>query len=145
MALGIDHELATTILTLPCGFTGGNTAVFNGMHALTCGTLHRRISSFKHADSIAPLALHDYPQFDAILPLWTEQWDAAMEYQTVTGKYRWNRRHSSYKNSRLPTSADKLFFIMVFIKQAPTQEMHGTVFGMAQPTAHTWIHVLEAV
>ena len=83
--------------------------------------------------------------FDAILPLWTEQWDAAMEYQTVTGKYRWNRRHSSYKNSRLPTSADKLFFIMVFIKQAPTQEMHGTVFGMAQPTAHTWIHVLLPV
>ena len=68
-----------------------------------------------------------------------------MEYQTVTGKYRWNRRHSSYKNSRLPTSADKLFFIMVFIKQALTQEMHGTVFGMAQPTAHTWIHVLLPV
>ena len=84
-------------------------------------------------------------QFDAIVPLWMEQWDITMEYQTVTGKYRWNRRHSSYKNSRLPTSADKLFFILVFIKQAPTQELHGTVFGMAQPTAHTWIHVLLPV
>jgi len=81
-------------------------------------------------------------QFDYLLPLWTTQWIETMEYQTVTGKYRWNRRHSSYKNSRLPTPADKLFFIMMFIKQAPTQEMHGTVFGMAQPTVNTWIHVL---
>ncbi len=40
---------------------------------------------------------------------------------------------------------DKLLFILVYLKQAPTQEVQGSLFGITQSKANTWIHVLHAV
>jgi hypothetical protein len=40
---------------------------------------------------------------------------------------------------------DKLLFILVYLKQAPTQEVQGSLFGMRQPKANLWIHLLHAV
>ena len=40
---------------------------------------------------------------------------------------------------------DKLLFILVSLKQAPTQDVQGALFGMYQPEAHRWIHLLHGV
>ncbi len=65
-----------------------------------------------------------------------------MEETTITGHFRWNRRHTTYRQSPLPTAADKLFFILVYLKQAPTQEVHGTMFGLSQSNTNKWIHAI---
>lgn len=48
-------------------------------------------------------------------------------------------------NSRLPESADKLFFILVYQKTFPLQTMHGLQFGLSQPQTNYWIHRLLPV
>ncbi len=40
---------------------------------------------------------------------------------------------------------DKLLFILVYLKQAPTQEVQGSLFGMRQSKANMWIHLLHPV
>lgn len=81
-------------------------------------------------------------EFDMMLPYFADAWDHQMEETTITGAYRWNRRHTAYRQSPLPTAADKLFFILVYLKQAPTQEVHGTLFGLSQSNTNKWIHAM---
>ena len=45
----------------------------------------------------------------------------------------------------LPTLADKLLFILTYLKQNPIQEVQGQLFGMSQSNANKWIHVLHPV
>ncbi|GAB4210973.1 MAG: hypothetical protein OHK0022_45010 [Roseiflexaceae bacterium] len=64
---------------------------------------------------------------------------------TNEGYQRWGRRHTSYKNSPLPTPEARLLFALVYVKQAPTQELHGQLFGMSQSNANKWLHILLPV
>jgi hypothetical protein len=41
--------------------------------------------------------------------------------------------------------ADKLLFILTYVKQNPIQEMQGQLFEMSQSNATTWIHLLHPV
>jgi hypothetical protein len=68
-----------------------------------------------------------------------------MQQTTIDGLPRRNRRYVAYKNSPLPTSADKLLFILVHLKQNLTQDVHGELFGMVQSDAHKWLTVLRPV
>ena len=43
------------------------------------------------------------------------------------------------------TSADMLLFILVYLKQYLTQTMLGRLFGIKQPQANRWIHLLHPV
>lgn len=93
------------------------------------------------------LALTGYtpPEFEELLPYFSAAFAAHMEKYTVTGKPRRARRYSTYKNSPLPTIEDKLLFILIYLKQAATQELHGEVFGMTQSVVNQWVHLLEPV
>jgi Helix-turn-helix of DDE superfamily endonuclease len=41
--------------------------------------------------------------------------------------------------------ADKLLFILTYVKQKPIQEVQGQLFGMSQSYANQWIHLLHRV
>jgi Helix-turn-helix of DDE superfamily endonuclease len=41
--------------------------------------------------------------------------------------------------------ADKLLFILTYLKQHPIQEVQGQLFRMSQSNANKWIHLLQAV
>jgi hypothetical protein len=41
--------------------------------------------------------------------------------------------------------ADKLLFILTYVKQNPLQEIQGQLFGMSQSNANKWIHLLHPV
>ena len=45
----------------------------------------------------------------------------------------------------MPTIADKLLFILTYLKQNPIQEVQGQLFGMSQSNAKKWIHLLHPV
>jgi Helix-turn-helix of DDE superfamily endonuclease len=41
--------------------------------------------------------------------------------------------------------ADKLLFILTYVKQNPIQALQGQLFGMSQSNANKWIHLLHTV
>ena len=41
--------------------------------------------------------------------------------------------------------ADKLLFILTYLKQNPIQEGQGQLFGMSQSNANKWLHLLHTV
>jgi len=93
------------------------------------------------------LALTGYTEqeFIALLPHFVKEFTTTLTTMTLQNTPRDVRAYSVYENSPLPTMEDKLLFILVSLKQAPTQEVQGALFGMSQPEANRWIHLLHDV
>ena len=85
------------------------------------------------------------PEFTALLPHFEHALAAYLQDRTIDGQPRPSRRYSSYDNCPLPTMADKLLFILTYLKQNPIQEIQGQLFGMSQSNANQWIHLLHTV
>ena len=85
------------------------------------------------------------PEFTALLPHVERALAAYLQHRTIDGQPRTSRRYSAYDNCPLPTIADKLLFILTYLKQNPIQEVQGQLFGMSQSNANKWIHVLHPV
>jgi len=51
-------------------------------------------------------------EFDALLPAFTDQFETQMRTTTLAGQPR-QRPYVSYRNSPLPTMANKLLFLLV--------------------------------
>jgi hypothetical protein len=64
---------------------------------------------------------------------------------TLHGRRRQARRDTTDTHCPLPTPEDRLLFMLVYLKQNPTQLLHGRLFGMRQSKATQWIHVLLPV
>ncbi|MGF1529328.1 MAG: transposase family protein, partial [Candidatus Competibacterales bacterium] len=45
----------------------------------------------------------------------------------------------------LPLPEDRLLFVLVYLKQNPLQVLLAWLFGLTQPKAHQWLHVLLPV
>lgn len=99
--------------------------------------------SIKRPREFLALTGHTVTEFAELVPYFREAFETWMETHTMTGHPREGRSYSNYKNSPLPTSEDKLFFILTYLKQAPTQTAHGSSFGMVQSKANQWIHALH--
>ena len=84
-------------------------------------------------------------EFTALVPPFETCFLEAMQTYTIDGLRRDNRRYVAYKNSPLPTIEDKLLFILVHMKQNPTQEVQGRLFGMTQSVANKWLQLLRPV
>jgi hypothetical protein len=82
-------------------------------------------------------------EFQALLPHFQVQFEKYVQVSTLDRKQRVKRQYSDYKNSPLPTISDKLLFILIYLKQGATQELHATLFDMHQPDANVWIHLLH--
>jgi DDE superfamily endonuclease len=85
------------------------------------------------------------PEFTALLPHFERAWAAYLQNRTIDGQPRTSRRDRAYDNCPLPAVADKLLFILTYLKQTPSQEVQGQLFGMSQSNANKWIHVLHPV
>ncbi len=84
-------------------------------------------------------------EFAMVLPAFEAAFLERMRVYTIAGLPRRSRRYVPYKNSPLPTIEDKLLFMLVHIKQNPTQEVHGHLVGMVQSDTNTWLQVLRPV
>ena len=82
-------------------------------------------------------------EFDALLPVFRNAFLIHMQIYTLEGKKRKKRSYVAYCNCPLPTMADKLLFILMYLRKATTQDIFGEVFRMPQPVANKWIHVLH--
>jgi hypothetical protein len=85
-------------------------------------------------------------QFLALLPRFEQAHNEYLTHYDMEGNYRNNRRSFViYKNSPLPTVADRLFFILVYLKNNPLQEYHAACFNMDQKHCNSFIHVLHRI
>lgn len=84
-------------------------------------------------------------EFEELVPVFQASFATVLREQTLEGLERIGRAYTSYRNSPLPASEDKLLFILVYLKQAPTQTLHGQLFGLSQSNANKWIHLLHRV
>jgi hypothetical protein len=85
-------------------------------------------------------------QFRDLLAYFEEAHNTYFSQYDMNGNYRDNRRgFVIYKNSPLPTVEERLFFILVYLKNNPLQEYHAACFGMDQKHCHSFIRVLYRI
>ncbi len=84
-------------------------------------------------------------EFRVLLPQFQKRYDEYLAQYTIEGYERTGPVPTTYHNSPLPTIEDKLLFILVYLKQNPTQTLQGYLFGMSQTNANKWIHLLHTV
>ncbi len=84
-------------------------------------------------------------EFQQLVPYFATSFEHTLQSQTVEGFDRVGRAYTAYRNSPLPTIEDKLLFILVYLKQYPTQTVQGQLFGLSQSNANKWIHLLHPV
>jgi len=76
-------------------------------------------------------------EFAQLLPAFAAAYAASLEpAHTRPGR----RRHpGGGRRGQLPLDAEKLLFILVYVKQYPVQELHGLLFGLCQSQASAWV------
>src|SRR6266568_7306268 len=84
-------------------------------------------------------------EFQQLVPPFEAAFQAHMAAWRLDGKPRTARRFSVYQNCPLPTTEERLFFILTYLKTYALQVVHGRLFGMVQGKANQWIHVLLPV
>ncbi len=97
------------------------------------------------ATDFLSLTGYTHEEFQALLPHFAAAFGEQMRTQRLDGKRRGKRAYADYHNSPLPTSEDKLFFILSYLKTNNLQTVQGALFGMSQPKANQWIHCLHPV
>ena len=81
-------------------------------------------------------------EFSALLPAFSKRFSVFVETKTLDGKERKKRRYTVYKNSCFSCVEDMLLFILIYLRKAMTQDALGAIFGIDQPVANKWIHLL---
>jgi hypothetical protein len=79
----------------------------------------------------------------ALVPRFQAAFLDAMADWMLPGRHRQARCDTSFKNYPLPNLANRLFFLLVYLKQSTTQLLHRCVFGMERSKAIRM--VLESV
>lgn len=98
-----------------------------------------------HTTDVLDLTSLTVDEFRVLVPPFEAAFLGYMADWTLDGRRRQARRYTTYQNCPLPTPEDRLLFILVYLKQNPTQLLHGRLFGMRQSKATQWIHVLLPV
>ncbi len=88
-------------------------------------------------------------EFDALLPVFKRYWIKYYRYHTLEGKKRkWPTLNAKKLTKTLPTVADKLFFLLSYLKNYPLQEFQAVSFDISQGNSihcgvSQWVKVLH--
>ena len=84
-------------------------------------------------------------EFEHFLPDFQKAWEAYVR-QTYIERVGRQRHYGGGKpETPLVPIADKLLFILYYLKVYPLQEILAFEFGMSQSSANDWIHILSGV
>lgn len=88
----------------------------------------------------------DVETFDSILPYFTDSHDEYFRWHMLDGTRRSGRRpYTIQKNSPLPGVGERLYFVLVYLKQNAIQELIAELFGMTQAQCNQWFHCLYGI
>lgn len=97
------------------------------------------------ANQILNLSSLTVEQFEQLVEPFEQAFVRHMQAWTMEGKPRTARAYTPYANSPLPTAEDRLLFLLSYLKVASLQVAHAALFGMTQPNANKWLHILLVV
>ena len=106
---------------------------------LTYATLANKPRIFQNFTGLTPAA------FAALLPAFSQAYATALVQRDTQRRSPRRRQPGAGRPPTLATTADKLLFILFYFKFYPTQEVQGFLFGISQPQASVWVHVLTPV
>jgi hypothetical protein len=98
----------------------------------------------KPREFLAATGLTD-DEFQALLQAFEKCYQGALPPKPKPPKKKKQRARGGGRRGQLPTSADKLLFILVYQKTFPLQVMHGLQFGLSQGQVNHWVHRLWPV
>lgn len=88
----------------------------------------------------------DVKDFDLLLPYFRDAHDEYFRYHQLGGKPRQGiRKPTIYKKSPLPSVEDRLYFILYYLKNNPTQQLMADHFNMEKSNCNQWIHTLYGI
>jgi hypothetical protein len=105
----------------------------------------RYASERDKANQILNLTSLTVEQFEQLVEPFEQAFVRHMNEWTMEGKPRTARAYTPYVNSPLPTPEDRLLFLLTYLKVAALQVAHAALFGMTQPNANKWLHLLLVV
>jgi hypothetical protein len=76
-------------------------------------------------------------EFARLLPAFAQAYADTLAAEQATTVRR--RRPGGGRRGQLPRDADKLLFILVYVKQYSVQELQGALFGLGQSQASAWV------
>jgi hypothetical protein len=94
-------------------------------------------------DRVLRLTGFQVEEFEALCTKFRPVWEKYIKNTTLEGFPRKRQVRKERKNSMLPTTEDKLLFLLYEHKNYPTQEALATQFGMEQPHANMWLKILR--
>jgi hypothetical protein len=83
-------------------------------------------------------------EFDKLATQFTAAWSAVRFAKTAAGTAR-QRRPGGGRKGCLVSAEQKLFFILLYYKAYPTQDVMGLLFGITQAQVSEWVRQLTAV
>ena len=94
-----------------------------------------------HPNLLALTSLHP-AEFMRLLSVFDPLCRAYFQYHDLVGKPRRLPKFNEDTRCSLMGSAQKLFFLLEYLKENPRQHYHGQLFGMQQPWVSKWVKVL---
>lgn len=83
--------------------------------------------------------------FKQLLPAFEKAYEADLTVREGQKAEKRQRQRGGGRHSTIPEMADKLVFILVYVRFYPVQVLQGFLFGLSQPQANDWIHRLTPV
>jgi len=83
--------------------------------------------------------------FRRLLPAFQQAYEQALDEADARRDSPRQRRRGAGRKPVLRTLEEKLFFILVYFRLYPTQEVLGFLFGFGQPQANYWVHWLTPI
>lgn len=100
--------------------------------------IRNRVTQF---ESVTGLTVEE---FDHLCSIFTGKWRNFYRIHTIEGKKRKIPNMNTHKPTKsLPTVEEKLFFILVYLKNYTLQQMMAASFGFSQPQASKWNKALS--
>lgn len=84
-------------------------------------------------------------EFEYLLEYFEVQWSKYSRLYTLDGKKRNARSYKEHGNAALKGTGQKLFFLLVYLKNNPLQTYHAACFGISQPKVSAFISTLLGV
>ena len=80
-------------------------------------------------------------EFELLPNYYGVEWNGYITHFTVSGEVR-SRPHRKRKDGKLEDTRDQLLFVLHYLKSNGLQQHHAAAYGMTQPQANGWIHLL---
>jgi len=86
-----------------------------------------------------------FGEFERLLPVFTAVYEAYRQqvYEQAVQSGTRQRKPGGGRKSKLPTSADKLLFVLNYYKEYPTFDALGAKFDLARSKANEHVHTLS--